>query len=121
MTDGLVPFQTEWNKWNGGGAKSYVLIYHIVLPEVWAAFDVDLYKAPSLETEGFIHCSFAEQLDVVIERYYGDVDKVVILKIDPQRLMSRMIKEPSTNNEIYPHIYGPINRDAIVDVKVKKL
>lgn len=94
-----------------------MLIYHIVLPEVWAAFDGDLYKAPSLETEGFIHCSFAEQLDGVIARYYGDNDQLVILEIDPERLMSRMIKEPSTNNEIYPHIYGPINREAIVRVE----
>jgi uncharacterized protein (DUF952 family) len=93
-----------------------MFIYHIVLPEVWADFEADLYKAPSLETEGFIHCSFAEQLDAVIERYYDGKGSLVILEIDPERLMSRMIKEPSTNNEIYPHIYGPINRDAIVSV-----
>ena len=40
-----------------------MLIYHIVLPEVWAAFDTELYRATSLETEGFIHCSFADQLE----------------------------------------------------------
>jgi len=90
-----------------------MLIYHIVLPEVWAAFDGDLYKAASLKTEGFIHCSFADQLDAVIARYYGGRDRIMILEIDPDRLMSRMVKEPSTNNEIYPHIYGPINRDSI--------
>src|SRR5437868_15461635 len=91
-----------------------VRIYHIVLPEIWAAFDSDLYEAASLETEGFIHCSFAEQLDSVISRYYSDKGTVVILEIDPERLMSRVINEPSTNNEIYPHIYGPLNRDAIL-------
>jgi len=97
------------------------VIYHIVLPEVWAAFDSDLYEAPSLASEGFIHCSFAEQLDRVIDRYYSGNKKIVILEIDPELLMSRMIKEPSTNNEIYPHIYGPINRDAIVSVKQRDL
>ncbi len=98
-----------------------MLIYHIVLPEVWDAFDGDLYKATSLETEGFIHCSFTGQLDVVIDRYYSDKSSLVILEIDPEHLMSRMIKEPSTNSEIYPHIYGPINRDAIVSVTERKL
>lgn len=93
-----------------------MFIYHIVLPEIWMAIDNDLYEAASLETEGFIHCSFAEQLDGVIARYYSDKSNLVILEIDPERLMSRMIKEPSTNSEIYPHIYGPINRDAIVRV-----
>ena len=98
-----------------------MLIYHIVLPDVWAAFDTELYRAKSLETEGFIHCSFADQLEGVIERYYADVDRVVVLEIDSDRLMSRMIKEPSTNHEIYPHIYGPINRDAIVRTFEKKI
>ena len=98
-----------------------MLIYHIVLPDVWAAFDNDLYRAASLKTEGFIHCSFDDQLDGVIKRYYKNEDRIVILEIDPDRLMSRMIKEPSTNNEIYPHIYGPINRDSIVSVTEKKL
>jgi uncharacterized protein (DUF952 family) len=97
-----------------------MLIYHIVLPDVWAAFDTELYRAKSLETEGFIHCSFADQLEGVIKRYYKGEDRIVILEIDPERLMSRMIKEPSTNNEIYPHIYGPINRDAIVSVEERR-
>ncbi len=98
-----------------------MLIYHIVLPDVWAAFDTGLYEAKSLETEGFIHCSFANQLDAVIERYYSGEERVVVLEIESDRLMSRMIKEPSTNSEIYPHIYGPINRDAIVRAETRKL
>jgi uncharacterized protein (DUF952 family) len=98
-----------------------VLIYHIVLPEVWAAFDTDLYRAASLETEGFIHCSFADQLERVIARYYQDADSIVVLELETERLMSRVLNEPSTGNEIYPHIYGPINRDAIVSVKNRKV
>lgn len=91
-----------------------MLIYHIVLPEDWAAFDTDLYFARSLEMEGFIHCSFVDQLDGVIKRYYAGADEVVVLTIETDRLMSRVVNEPSTANEIYPHIYGPVNRDAIV-------
>lgn len=98
-----------------------MFIYHIVLSDIWAAFDTELYKHASLESEGFIHCSFTEQLDSVIARYYSGEKSVVVLEIDSDRLMSRMIKEPSTNNEIYPHIYGPINRDAIVGVKEREI
>lgn len=98
-----------------------MIVYHIVLPDDWAAFDTDLYRAKSLETEGFIHCSFAEQLDGVIERYYAGVDEIVILEIETDALMSRLVKEPSTNDEIYPHIYGPINRAAIVSETKRKL
>jgi uncharacterized protein (DUF952 family) len=96
-----------------------VLIYHIVLPEDWQAFDTELYRAKSLETDGFIHCSFADQLDGVIKRYYKGVKKLVILEIETDKLMSRVLSEVSTGNEIYPHIYGPVNRDAIVGVSIK--
>ncbi len=91
-----------------------MLIYHLVLPEKWAAFDTDLYTADSLYTEGFIHCSFASQLDAVIDRYYSDADRIVVLEIDTDLLMSRTLNEPSTGREIYPHVYGPINRKAII-------
>ncbi|MBV9241704.1 MAG: DUF952 domain-containing protein [Acidobacteria bacterium] len=94
-----------------------MLIYHIVLPDDWAAFDTDLYFAKSLESEGFIHCSFSEQLNTVIGRYYSGEPEVVVLELDTDSLMSRVVNEPSTANEIYPHVYGPINRDAIVSVK----
>jgi uncharacterized protein (DUF952 family) len=92
-------------------------IYHIVLPDDWEAFDTDLYRAKSLETEGFIHCSFSEQLNGVIHRYYASEAEVIVLEIETDSLMSRVVSEPSTANEIYPHIYGPVNRDAIVSVK----
>lgn len=91
-----------------------MLIYHLVLPEKWAAFDSDLYEADSLHSEGFIHCSFASQLDAVIDRYYSNVARVIVLEIDTDLLMSRTLNEMSTGHEIYPHIYGPINRKAII-------
>jgi uncharacterized protein (DUF952 family) len=99
-----------------------MLIYHVVLPEVWAHFkDKDFYKAESFESEGFIHCSFAVQLDAVLARYYKNAGEVLILTIDTAELISKVIEEPSTNNEIYPHIYGEINRNSIVDIEPRIL
>ncbi len=98
-----------------------MIIYHVVLPEAWAAFDGDLYEHASLEAEGFIHCSFDHQLDGVIGRYYSGVNKVILLEIDSDKLTSDLVSEPSTGGEIYPHIYGPINRDAIVSESERKI
>ena len=99
-----------------------MLIYHIVLPERWKSLDPDAaYESESLATEGFIHCSYASQLDKVLDRYYSGVANVLILGIDTEKLTSPLVDEPSTNNEIYPHIYGPINRDSIVGVKTRTL
>ena len=97
-------------------------IYHIVLPEIWANFkDKKFYYATSLQTEGFIHCSFAEQIAPVLERYYKTAEKVIILHLDTDKLTSKLVDEPSTNNEIYPHIYGQINSDAIVEIEEREL
>ena len=93
--------------------KTY--IFHIVLPKVWKEVEEDeLYEAESLSKEGFIHCSFAEQIEDVLDRYYSEAETVVVLKIDPEKLDAKLVNEPSTDDEIYPHIYGKINRDAIV-------
>jgi uncharacterized protein (DUF952 family) len=97
-------------------------IYHIVTPEVWEKFKTeDLYEAESLQSEGFIHCSFADQLEGVLERYYSGAEKVFILEIEPEKLTSKLVNEPSTNNEIYPHIYGRINKSAIIEVSERIL
>lgn len=99
-----------------------MLIYHIVLPEVWENFkEKEEYEAESLQTEGFIHCSFAEQLDGVLQRYYSNAKNVLILTLDTEKLSSKLINEPSTNNEIYPHIYGKINKSAIVELKEREI
>lgn len=99
-----------------------MLIYHVVLPEVWAeSRDKLFYEAESLATEGFIHCSYADQLDGVLERYYAEAERVVVLSIDANKLTSTLVSEPSTNNEPYPHIYGPINADAITGVEEREI
>jgi uncharacterized protein (DUF952 family) len=99
-----------------------MLIYHIVLPEVWEKFrDKDEYEAESLKTEGFIHCSYKNQIDEVLQRYYKEAEKVIILHINPHFLKSELAAEPSTNCEIFPHIYGKINKSAIIETEEKFL
>ena len=99
-----------------------MIIYHIVTPEVWETFkDKTEYEADSLTSEGFIHCSYRSQLEDVLERYYKNESKVLILHINLNLLTAKLLAEPSTNGEIYPHIYGAINRRAIVDAEEKFL
>jgi uncharacterized protein (DUF952 family) len=99
-----------------------MFIYHIVLPEVWERFKSHpSFQPESLTTEGFIHCSYPSQLEAVLKRYYSGVEKVLILKIDTDKLLSKLVKEASTNNEMYPHIYGRLNHSAVVDVEERTL
>ena len=97
-------------------------VYHIVLPEVWAHFkDKSFYEHESLESEGFIHCSFADQIEGVLDRYYKNAGRVLILTIDPAKLKSKLVAEASTGGEVYPHIYGEINREAIVGIEEREI
>ncbi|PUA80325.1 DUF952 domain-containing protein [Nocardioides currus] len=69
----------------------------------------------SLQDEGFIHASRREQVEGVFSRYYRDAgEPLVLLVIDPDRLESEVRVEP-VGDDTYPHIYGPINRGAVVD------
>jgi uncharacterized protein (DUF952 family) len=94
-------------------------IYHITTQAEWeTASRTGAYEAPSLKDEGFIHCSQAEQIAGVLERYFKGKTNLVKLVIDTDKLTSRFIYEwsPSTA-DTFPHIYGPINTDAVTAVE----
>lgn len=95
-----------------------MLIYHITTQENWDKYKgKPSYQVESLQTEGFIHCSYAGQLDAVIQRYYANVQKVLIVTIETEKLKSKLVEEPSTGGEIYPHIYGRLNHNAVLKIE----
>jgi uncharacterized protein (DUF952 family) len=99
-----------------------MIIYHIVLPEVWEHFKTrPSYQAESLTTEGFIHCSYDHQLEAVLKRYYKDAERVIILSINTEKVLAKLVEEPSTGGEIYPHIYGRLNHNAITSAEEREL
>ena len=92
-------------------------IYHLVPANIWQASTGPTYSAASLASEGFIHFSFADQVAAAADRFYADQQDMLVLHLDPSRLTSPVREEPSGTGEIFPHIYGPINRDAVVSVQ----
>ena len=96
------------------------LIYHITQKQAWLdARKQGFYQAPSLVTEGFIHCSQEDQVAGVLKRYFPDKTSLLKLVIDPTRVTSKLIFEtPRSGNGEFPHIYGPLNLDAVVSVVV---
>lgn len=95
------------------------MIYHIALKEDWEkAQKQGSYIHPSLEAEGFIHCSEDRQVSGVLNRYFKGKTDLLKLTINPQQLSSPLQYElaPSVNEE-FPHIYGPINLDAVIEVR----
>ncbi len=91
-------------------------LLHIISGLNWErAKELGELRDPSLEREGFIHCSFADQVLIPAnERFIGQTD-LLLLIIDPADLTSRLVVEDSygSGNE-FPHVYGPIEIEAIV-------
>lgn len=94
------------------------MIYHVVKTADWQqALARGFYAAPSLAIEGFIHTSKKEQVDGVVKRYYANQTDLLLLHIDESKLTAPLIYElaPSVDEE-FPHVYGRINLDAVVEV-----
>jgi uncharacterized protein (DUF952 family) len=97
-------------------------LLHITERSVWdAAVASGEYRLSTrgmtLEQQGFIHCSLPRQLRGVAESFYGDLDELVVLVVDSDRLAAVVKYEPpAPGAEEFPHIYGPIAIDAVVDV-----
>ncbi|MBL7745052.1 MAG: DUF952 domain-containing protein [Chitinophagaceae bacterium] len=94
------------------------IIYHVTTSVGWnAAKEMGYYEHPSLKEEGFIHCSQEHQVAGVLERYFAGQAGLVKLVIDTDKLASKYVFDwsPSTQ-DTFPHIYGPLNADAVIDV-----
>ncbi len=92
------------------------MIYHVVTALNWQqALHQGFYEAPSLALEGFIHASMAGQVRGVLDRYYHGQENLLLLHIDETKLTVALKFElaPSVN-ETFPHIFGPLNLDAVV-------
>ena len=96
------------------------MIFHITSQAEWeTALGAGLYEADSLTTEGFIHCSTADQyIWVANQRFRGRTD-LVLLHIDPHRLTSEVRYENLEDGEeerLFPHVYGAIPIGAVLNV-----
>lgn len=94
------------------------IIFHITtLPEWKAAKENGSYASPSLKEEGFIHCSEDRQIAGVLERYFQEKNHLVKLVIETDKLSSPLYFDWSPAVEdTFPHIYGPINLEAVEEV-----
>ena len=91
-------------------------LFHIVPRAQWADV-VHTYRPDSLLIEGFVHCSFADQVAGAADRHYRLVPDLVVVELDPHAIGSEIRVEDSTGTGTeYPHVYGPIPHRAALAV-----
>ncbi|MEC0257372.1 hypothetical protein PAEVO_30450 [Paenibacillus sp. GM2FR] len=94
------------------------MIYHMISKEVWmAAREHRLYEPPSLETDRFIHCSTEEQVGGVANTFYSGRTDLLVLGIQEDQVDAEIVYEDLYEmNQLYPHIYGGLNLNAVQKV-----
>jgi uncharacterized protein (DUF952 family) len=95
------------------------VIYHITRRIDWDhARSVGAYKADSLSSEGFIHCSTAEQVITTANRLFRGRPGLVLLCIDTSRVQAEIRYENLEGGaSLFPHVYGALDSGAIVEVR----
>ncbi len=104
-----------------------VPIYHITQRDQWQLAQTEgSYTAESLQSQGFIHCSTVSQILRVADNFYRGQRNLVLLCIDPEKVIAEVKFEPPINpvthqpephlTELFPHIYGTLNIDAVFQV-----
>ena len=105
------------------------LIHHLARAEYYRAQPEDApYVPEGFELEGFIHCTEDPAILVHVANMYMKLvpGEVVVLVIDPERVTAEVRLEAPAPlappdsplaGVLFPHIYGPLNRDAIVEVR----
>ena len=98
-------------------------IYHIATASEWARAEAAGEYTTStlgrtLAEEGFIHCSAADQVAEVANTFYQGLPGLLVLVIDTSRVRPEIRLEQVTGSgQPFPHIYGPLNVDAVVETR----
>jgi uncharacterized protein (DUF952 family) len=101
------------------------MILHITTPNEWGKARLEgEYTAPSLQSDGFIHCSTIKQTTDTANIFFKGQTGLILLCIDEGKLKSVCkFEEPvgggqhdPTVGNLFPHVYGPINLSAVIKV-----
>ena len=92
-------------------------LFHLVPTPAWDAHraaGTDPWTAPGFAKEGFLHLSFADQLQGTLEVHFAGVDGVTLLEVNPQAVAADLRLEPSRAGALFPHLYRPLRADDLL-------
>lgn len=102
------------------------LIYHIIPGGVWENAQAEgTYRGDSLDAEGFIHFSTQEQVVLVANARFKAHPGLLLLQVDTDKLQAPLkyeapiegIPDDFPADPHFPHLYGALNLDAVIDVR----
>ncbi len=96
-----------------------MLIYKIFTADQWAALDRDgvTSGAPVDLSDGYIHFSTAAQAAETAAKHFAGQAGLMLAAVEADRLGAALRWEPSRGGQLFPHLYAPLSRDAVVCAK----
>ena len=93
-------------------------IYHITRKTDWeTALAAGPYAADSLATQGYIHCSTAEQVIATANRLFRARRDLVLLCVETNRVKAEIRYENlEGGTNLFPHVYGALEIASILAV-----
>jgi uncharacterized protein (DUF952 family) len=93
-------------------------IFHIARSEAWQGqAATGSYRPEMFPIDGFVHCSTSDQIVKVANARFRGQKGLVLLCIDTDKVTDEIRYENlEGGRELFPHIYGEINVDAVVDI-----
>ena len=72
-------------------------------------------KPATMGAEGFVHASLTHQLAGTLELHFVGVDRIVLLRLDRERLGEKLVFEPSRGGEDFPHVYRELEDADVLE------
>lgn len=89
-------------------------LFKIHTGALWEASVEVLARAPIDEKDGFMHLSTGEQVKETARLHFAGQGDLWLIEVDTQRLEGLRL-EPSRGGALFPHVYGVVSMEAVVD------
>lgn len=94
------------------------IIFKVVSADQWAiAEQQGEFRGAEIDlTDGYIHFSTAQQVQETVEKHFAGQPGLILVAVDPEKIVGELKYEPSRGGDLFPHLYGSLNLDAVVSV-----
>lgn len=93
-------------------------LFKVVSKTTWQAAEREgVFRGVGIDVaDGFIHLSAAGQVVETVEKHFAGQTDLVLVSVDADALGETLKWEPSRGGALFPHVYGEISIEAVIEV-----
>ena len=94
-------------------------IYHLSRKDDWVASEISDFYDGSVEDsiDGYLHFSTAKQVEASANKHRKGEKNLLLLEVDTKKLKNSDLRwEQARQGELFPHIYGSLDKLAVTRV-----